>query len=365
MRVILFALASLLMFFGAEATGSCEDGGDGIELGESCSEEDEHCGEFIIELSDLEDGFKNKPEILEFIGKHLPEHNGGVATVSTAVTPIGGFTENNEDGAFTEPMTTEKSECVIDISPPTGNSSTGLRFPKPKQCGNCDVNMFETHIDNDYDHKNHIIEEYTYGIVIQMNILEIENVTVYCAGELFGDDKPYIVIQRRVDNTVNFDRSLDEYVAGFGDMVKGNFWLGLETIHDLTYLGKYRTLEIVLIDKDRSKDDDNIKIKFMNATVGSNSSSYRFNSGSVTPESESESELAEYFSNMKNMSFSVRNVTVNGCPESSGWWFNMDGKNKTKVSSLNGPYNGYSGLKLKTDSENWNFEKIEMRLYLQ
>ena len=36
-----------------------------------------------------------------------------------------------------------------------------------------------------------------------------------------------------MDASVSFERSWYEYVAGFGD-VDGNFWLGLETIHNLT-----------------------------------------------------------------------------------------------------------------------------------
>ena len=36
-----------------------------------------------------------------------------------------------------------------------------------------------------------------------------------------------------MDASVTFERSWDEYAAGFGD-VDGNFWLGLDTIHDLT-----------------------------------------------------------------------------------------------------------------------------------
>ena len=43
----------------------------------------------------------------------------------------------------------------------------------------------------------------------------------------------WIIIQRRVDASVSFERSWDEYVAGFGE-VDGNFWLGLEAIHNLT-----------------------------------------------------------------------------------------------------------------------------------
>ena len=49
----------------------------------------------------------------------------------------------------------------------------------------------------------------------------------------------YTVIQRRVDGTVDFEQKLwDDYAAGFGD-VAGNFWIGLETMHQLTTVKRY------------------------------------------------------------------------------------------------------------------------------
>ena len=40
-------------------------------------------------------------------------------------------------------------------------------------------------------------------------------------------------IQRRISDSVNFDRDWDDYVNGFGEE-DGNFWIGLEEIHQLT-----------------------------------------------------------------------------------------------------------------------------------
>ena len=40
-------------------------------------------------------------------------------------------------------------------------------------------------------------------------------------------------IQRRISDSVNFDRDWDDYVNGFGEE-DGNYWMGLEEIHQLT-----------------------------------------------------------------------------------------------------------------------------------
>ena len=44
------------------------------------------------------------------------------------------------------------------------------------------------------------------------------------------------LIQRRVDDTVDFQLPWTNYVEGFGDL-NGNLWIGLETIHQLTNAG--------------------------------------------------------------------------------------------------------------------------------
>jgi ficolin len=43
----------------------------------------------------------------------------------------------------------------------------------------------------------------------------------------------WTIIQRRVDDSVDFYRGWADYVAGFGDLT-GNFWAGLDSIHALT-----------------------------------------------------------------------------------------------------------------------------------
>ena len=61
-------------------------------------------------------------------------------------------------------------------------------------------------------------------------------------------EKIWTVFQRRIDGTVNFNRSWNSYKNGFGNLEK-EFWLGLEKIHRLTN-AKQRSLRVDLWDFD-------------------------------------------------------------------------------------------------------------------
>jgi len=58
-----------------------------------------------------------------------------------------------------------------------------------------------------------------------------EPIQVWCDMETEGGG--WTVIQRRVDESVDFNRGWDEYEAGFGDP-EGNYWMGLKYINLLT-----------------------------------------------------------------------------------------------------------------------------------
>ncbi|XP_036419539.1 microfibril-associated glycoprotein 4-like [Colossoma macropomum] len=60
-------------------------------------------------------------------------------------------------------------------------------------------------------------------------------VQVYCDVGCDGqvEYKKWTVIQRRMDGSVNFYRPWEQYKKGFGNL-KGEFWLGLETLYQLT-----------------------------------------------------------------------------------------------------------------------------------
>ncbi|KFB35434.1 hypothetical protein ZHAS_00002117 [Anopheles sinensis] len=71
-----------------------------------------------------------------------------------------------------------------------------------------------------------------------------QNVSVYCEQVAF--DGGWIVFQHRFNGKVKFNRYWSEYRDGFGSL-DGEFWLGLEYLHQLTSAEKYE-LVIEMID---------------------------------------------------------------------------------------------------------------------
>ena len=66
---------------------------------------------------------------------------------------------------------------------------------------------------------------------------------IFCKQKNVG--KAWAVIQRRLDDSVDFYRGWGDYKRGFGHL-NGSFWLGLEKIHRLTNQKKQNKLRVEL-----------------------------------------------------------------------------------------------------------------------
>ena len=65
----------------------------------------------------------------------------------------------------------------------------------------------------------------------------------WCGGkwntvDVFCDTDGWMIVQRRQDGTVDFNRSWVDYEKGFGDL-NGEFWYGLRAINCLTQTGQW------------------------------------------------------------------------------------------------------------------------------
>eukprot|EP00795_Rhopilema_esculentum_P011936 gene11936-2505_t len=94
-----------------------------------------------------------------------------------------------------------------------------------------------------------------------------ENFQTWC--DMTTDGGGWTVFQRRVNGSLSFEKTWQQYEKGFGDP-SGNFWLGLEKIHLLTK-AKNSTLRVDLINLTLEKG----YAKYKQFGVGENQTGYK------------------------------------------------------------------------------------------
>ena len=143
-------------------------------------------------------------------------------------------------------------------------------------------------------------------------------------------------IQRRISNSVNFDRHWDDYVTGFGEE-DGNFWLGLEEIHQLT-----TTHNVSLYINIETFVGQPFTMKLEEFSVGNATTNYAWNYSWFSQSSDqvTGSVLGSFHNGMmfttrdRDNDLSGGNCASDRCR--GGWWYNGCAK-----INLNGNYEGY------------------------
>ncbi|ALC39844.1 maker539 [Drosophila busckii] len=134
----------------------------------------------------------------------------------------------------------------------------------------------------------------------------------------------WTVIQRRMDGSVSFNRTWEEYRNGFGDL-RTEFWLGLEKLHLMT---KFQPHELYIKLEDFKNETH--YAHYSNFSVGNESQSYELLSlgeytGNAGNALNSENNHGSITKNMKFSTPDRDNDKYRGnCAalNSSGWWFN-------------------------------------------
>ncbi|KAH8329331.1 hypothetical protein KR074_007817, partial [Drosophila pseudoananassae] len=147
----------------------------------------------------------------------------------------------------------------------------------------------------------------------------------------------WTVIQRRMDGSVDFNRSWTEYRDGFGDL-KGEFFIGLEKLHQITK-SKQHELLISLGKVNGSRDF----VKYDDFKIGSEENSYPLDSYGNYKGKAGNSLI--YLLNLKFTTYDRDNDRYqDNCAQrfGGGWWLNKCG-----YSNLNGRF--YKDGKMKND----------------
>ena len=151
----------------------------------------------------------------------------------------------------------------------------------------------------------------------------------------FIDIKINRIIQRRISDSVDFDRGWDDYVNGFGEE-DGNYWIGLEKMHQLT-----TTHNVSLFIDIDTFEGEPITLKLQTFSVGNAASKYTVNFSGYSQSSDRVTN-SPFPSNDNGMMFTTRdqdNDRSNGnCAfdhHRGGWWYNSCTR-----TNLNGNYEG-------------------------
>jgi len=141
----------------------------------------------------------------------------------------------------------------------------------------------------------------------------------------------WIVIQRRVDASVDFYRNWASYKAGFGD-VTGNFWIGLDNLHKLAGPGRGAILRVDI--KHRNSPTSQYYATYSAFEIGDESSKYKL---LIHGYSGTASDSMAYQNGMKFCTYDNDNdlgASENCAAHWKGaWWYNL-----CHHSNLNGLY---------------------------
>ena len=148
----------------------------------------------------------------------------------------------------------------------------------------------------------------------------INNVTptsVYCNMDVDGGG--WTVVQRRVDNDTNFHRHWNEYKQGFGNLSK-NFWLGLDTIHELTKRGAVLRVDLAGVRGNKGF------AKYSSCKIYSESTNYKLEISGFS------GDAGDAFARQNNMQFTTKDKDNDYCTlpgrycncavyYKSAWWY--------------------------------------------
>ena len=149
-----------------------------------------------------------------------------------------------------------------------------------------------------------------------------EIVEGYCDGTTAGGG--WLVVQRKKDGSVNFNRTWVDYEDGFGSLT-GEFWYGLTPLHCLTNQGQWEMrIDFTLTDGTKSY------LSYSSFKVGPASSNYKLSISGYNGIASSDPIAGSY--SLNGMPFTTidkdndkstsKNCAKNHVGNAGGWWYN-------------------------------------------
>nr|XP_058973604.1 angiopoietin-related protein 7-like isoform X2 [Pocillopora verrucosa] len=151
---------------------------------------------------------------------------------------------------------------------------------------------------------------------------------VYCDQTTSGGG--WIVFQKRMDGSVDFNRTWNEYKHGFGNLV-GEFWLGLDKINRLT---QNKTKNMLRVDLGVTTRQT-VHAEYEWFGIGNGTTDYRLYIGNMTNATVSSDSLDPH----KDLNFGTWDRDPANCTlkRGGGWWYGRS-SNFAVSSNLNGIY---------------------------
>ena len=203
----------------------------------------------------------------------------------------------------------------------------------------------------------------TISGIYTINVDGQHDFKVYCDMSIVNGEG-WAIIQRRMDDSVDFDQSWLAYQSGFGNLTS-NFWLGLEKLNMMTSSGSY---ELYVAMKFHTPEGGSvIWSRYSYFLVASSITNYRLSVSDYDTSSTAGDSLTSQHSRKE---FSTKDVDNDEHPTThcakdykSGWWFDSCyNSNLNGVWSPIGPSQNPPGIIWESALYDYSFHSTVMAI---
>jgi len=172
-----------------------------------------------------------------------------------------------------------------------------------------------------------------------------------------------ITFLNREDGSVNFQRKWQDYKIGFGDL-DGEFWLGLDAIHNITNSKSYG-----LVVDFSDFDGRFYQSRYSMFRVGPESDNYRLKVNGYDSSSTGGDSLTDGIHSINNMMFTTHYIDNDpwhyNCAvvHYGGWWYRECGSSNPTGRYLSGGQDNYLGI-MWFSGKNNEYSYLTMKLTL-